>query len=164
MRKIAKITLALSVIALMFTNCKKTEVGPKGDTGAPGINGNANVKTQSFANHAWQYQAPIYYSILNYTAINQNVLDYGQVLVALETSANEYTQLPCTIIYSGYSTLVDYDYFNGGVRVYVSNTLNQQPNLPASNLKFKVTAISGSPLVKKAPDCRLVSHTIQTSN
>lgn len=155
---------SIAIIALVIisslTSCKKAEKGPKGDTGAAGSPGNANVKSKIFDNHAWIYTAPQYVSTCYFTDINQNVIDYGCVTVAMENGSNTWVPLPITIIYSNYTAIVDYEYFLGGIRINVANTLLQQPSLPPSNLKFKVTAIAGTPMVKPFP-VRYLSSEIQ---
>ena len=151
MKKSIKTLMALLVIAVLFTNCKKAEQGKKGDQGLPGNTGNANVKSKTVDSHTWVYTAPQYASTCYFPEITQNVIDYGCVTVAMENGSNTWVPLPITIIYSNYTAIVDYEYFLGGVRINIANTLLQQPSLPPNNLKFKRTSIAGTPMIKPLP-------------
>lgn len=148
------ITLCLIMCATL-TSCKKAEAGPKGDKGEAGSagingsNGNANVKTKTFTNLVWIYNTPVYETTIAMTEINQNIVDNGAVIIALENTPGHYLTLPLTLYYTGYQALVDYEYYAGGVKIYISNSQLVQPSVPSSSLKFKITAIAGSPFIKK---------------
>lgn len=140
---------------IAVAGCKKAETGPKGETGTAGTNGtngNANVKTRTFTNLTWTYNAPVYETTIAMAEITQDIVDNGAVIVAIETASGKYAAVPFTIYYSGYQALVDYEYYAGGLKIYIANSQLVQPNVPSSTLKFKITAIAGSPFIKKQPN------------
>lgn len=155
-KSITKIVMILSMIAL-FSNCKKAEMGPKGEAGAAGANGNANVKSKTYNNLTWTYVNPQMVTSINIPEITQDIVDNGSVIVAMETSSGKFAPLPISIYYTGYQALVDYEYFNGGIKIYITNTQLLEPANPSNTLKFKVTIMAGGSF-RKAP----VSKTIYT--
>ncbi len=156
-KSITKFAMILSMIAL-FSNCKKAEMGPKGETGAAGpqgVTGNANVKSKTYNNLTWAYAAPQMVTSINIPEITQDIVDNGAVIVAMETSGGKFSPLPISIYYTGYQALVDYEYFNGGVKIYIANTELQEPANPGNTLKFKVTIMAGGSF-RKAPVSKII--------
>lgn len=134
--------------ATLFTNCAKTgPQGEKGDTGAAGAAGNANVKSSTSGNLLWTYNAlnARYEAVINNTAITQDIVNNGAVLVAAETSNGNWSQMPfSTMANASVALFFDYDYFVNGVRVSIQNTDYDNSLSPVNTLRFKVTVMAGT--------------------
>lgn len=121
------------------TSCKKE--GPQGPAGK---DGNANVHGQVFTVSNWSYSAPSYYSDISYSAITQDIINTGAVLVYLSNGSGGYSQLPLTYYpSSAYSRTFETVSYPGGVRIYVTDSDLTQPVTPGTS-SFKVVAISSS--------------------
>ena len=103
MKKITTfITLTAAFICafgILFTSCKKEEIqGPKGDPGANGIGGNANVvSTSTFIvnTSSWvaDSAAECYKITLSFPVLTQSVVDKGGVKVYRQTGT-VWSELP----------------------------------------------------------------------
>ncbi len=153
--KTKNLIIALFAIASMLTtSCKKAEQGPKGDAGAPGTNGNANVKTTTVTVQPNQF----YYTGGNimanadifWTTITQDIVSNGSVQAYMLTATNTWAPMPITIYNSGYQTLFDYSYTLNKVSISIAfsnlNTISvTQP------ITFKIVATAGTMVGKPAP-------------
>jgi hypothetical protein len=146
--------IAICLIAGGFlTNCKKAEAGPKGDTGPAGPTGtvgpagNANVKSNTFTNITWTFNSTTknFEAIISYSAITQEIVNTGAVMMYMETSSNYYSQLPTSFMFDASTILFfEFEHYNGGVKVYVHNSNLDNSIAPQSTIKFKIVAVAGS--------------------
>lgn len=148
MKKSTKIIMLFAIVGTLFTNCKKTEVGPKGEPGTPG---NANVKStiitvqpSNFYYTGNGIQANV---DINYASITQDIVDKGAVMVYIYTASNTWAALPATFFNTNYQTLYDYTYTASKVTVSVSFS-NLAPIIVNQPITFKIVAIAGSNYIK----------------
>lgn len=124
-----------------------TKEGPIGPAGA---DGNANVVSSSFSSSNWVFGSPNWSLVLVYSAITQEIIDNGAVLVYLK-NGQSYLQLPLTIYpTANYSTSLEVASFVGGVKIFWTDSDLVQPNNPG-NREFKVVAIAATGLAQN-PD------------
>jgi len=130
--------------ATTFSNCEKVTV--TGPAGKDGIDGNANVVSSSITSGSWSFVSPSWSQSFTYSAITQDILDNGAVLVYVASGVNYY-QLPYTFYpTSSYSRTYNYVHYLGGLKVYVTDSdLN---TTEPGTLKFKVVVIEASGLMK----------------
>ena len=142
--KIIKLVTIVFLIAMTFSNCEKVTVtGPAGEDGK---DGNANVVSSSITSGSWSFVSPSWSQSFSYSAITQDILDNGAVLVYVASGVNYY-QLPYTFYpTSSYSRTYNYVHYLGGLKVYVTDSdLNTSE---PGTLKFKVVVIEASGLMK----------------
>lgn len=84
------LTIALMLSSTAFFSCKK-EAGPKGDPGAPGIDGNANVTQISFAAKTIATNGQI---ILTLNGITKAIAEKSMILSYGKASNGLWYQLP----------------------------------------------------------------------
>ena len=130
--------------ATTFSNCEKVTVtGPAGEDGK---DGNANVVSSSITSGSWSFVSPSWSQSFTYSAITQDILDNGAVLVYVASGVNYY-QLPYTFYpTSSYSRTYNYVHYLGGLKVYVTDSDLNTPE--PGTLKFKVVVIEASGLMK----------------
>jgi hypothetical protein len=130
--------------AMTFSNCEKVTVtGPAGEDGK---DGNANVVSSSITSGSWSFLSPSWSQSFSYSAITQDILDNGAVLVYVASGVNYY-QLPYTFYpTSSYSRTYNYVHYLGGLKVYVTDSDLNTPE--PGTLKFKVVVIEASGLIK----------------
>ena len=130
--------------ATTFSNCEKVTVtGPAGEDGK---DGNANVVSSSITSGSWSFVSPSWSQSFTYSAITQDILDNGAVLVYVASGVNYY-QLPYTFYpTSSYSRTYNYVHYLGGLKVFVtdSDLITTEPG----TLEFKVVVIEASFLMK----------------
>ncbi len=134
----------LIAVATTFSNCEKVTVtGPAGEDGK---DGNANVVSSSITSGSWSFVSPSWSQSFTYSAITQDILDNGAVLVYVASGVNYY-QLPYTFYpTSSYSRTYNYVHYLGGLKVYVTDSDLNTPE--PGTLKFKVVVIEASGLMK----------------
>jgi hypothetical protein len=144
--KIIKLVTICFLIAgaMTFSNCEKVTVtGPAGEDGK---DGNANVVSSSITSGSWSFVSPSWSQSFSYSAITQDILDNGAVLVYVASGVNYY-QLPYTFYpTSSYSRTYNYVHYLGGLKVYVTDSDLNTPE--PGTLKFKVVVIEASGLMK----------------
>ena len=130
--------------ATTFSNCEKVTVtGPAGEDGK---DGNANVVSSSITSGSWSFVSPSWSQSFTYSAITQDILNNGAVLVYVASGVNYY-QLPYTFYpTSSYSRTYNYVHYLGGLKVYVTDSDLNTPE--PGTLKFKVVVIEASGLMK----------------
>ena len=130
--------------ATTFSNCEKVTVtGPAGEDGK---DGNANVVSSSITSGSWSFVSPSWSQSFTYSAITQDILDNGAVLVYVASGVNYY-QLPYTFYpTSSYSRTYNYVHYLGGLKVYVTDSDLNTPQ--PGTLEFKVVVIEASFLMK----------------
>jgi len=145
LNKVLNKSVIYLLATLILTNCAKT--GPQGEKGEAGKDGNANVRSSLSANLLWTYNTTTarYETLINNTAITQEILDRGTVMVAAETSVGNWLQMPFSIA-SGpnLSLYFNYEYFLNGVRLSIQNSNYDNSLSPVNTLRFKVTVMSGT--------------------
>ena len=144
MKIIKLVTIGLLIAgATTFSNCEK---GEDGKDGIDGIDGNANVVSSSITSGSWSFVSPSWSQSFTYSAITQDILDNGAVLVYVASGANYY-QLPYTFYpSSSYSRTYNYVHYLGGLKVYVTDSDLNTPQ--PGTLEFKVVVIEASFLMK----------------
>ena len=121
------------------------EQGPKGDKGDPGQPGNANVQSQVFEVTSWSVIGtsgnPGVHTAaqITYSAITQEIVDKGLVMVYYQSSTNTWQSLPFTRFATTFRYTVDYDYTVGKVTLRRYDDDFLPASLPGS---YKVIAAS----------------------
>lgn len=155
---ISKIFSTTMIVGLLVfsTSCKKGDTGPAGAAGTAGTNGNANVVSSSITTSAWTYVSPSWEMAFTYSAITQDILDNGAVLVYAKQGSNYY-QLPYTFYpASTYSRTYTFVQYLGGMKVFVTDSDLTQPVNPGS-LTYKVVVIAASQ-IKANPNVNLDNY------
>lgn len=134
-----QIIFLFSIALLTTAGCKK-----EGPAGPAGKDGNANVHGQVFTVNNWSYSSPSYHADMSFSAITQDIINTGAVLVYLSNGSGGYSQLPLTYYPSpSYSRTFETVSYPGGVRIYITDSDLTAPTTPGS-YTFKVVAISSS--------------------
>ncbi len=147
-----KITQYLSIMALslLIYSC----VGPQGERGEDGLDGNANVGSAIYdvATSKWEGNYDGYKTTLIVPEITQDIYENGAVLVYMmknEGSANQsFNMLPYTWLNNSITEYMDYDAFVGSIDITLRWTDNGVNNTeaPGDPYAFKVIIIAGTPL------------------
>ncbi len=100
--------ICMTVLAISFlTSCR----GPQGPAGPAGHDGNANVASSTLTIHDYDWKWNCYYTdadgnergqhyvTIDYPAINNNVFNYGAVLVYMDVKGT-WSQVPLTYYYA----------------------------------------------------------------
>lgn len=143
--KILKSFGLLLTMMLLVTSCQ----GPQGE---PGRDGNANVQSATVETKAsdwvWDGEACNWYLDLEWNAIDLDMVDYGAVLVYMESPGDFYGwhQLPLTLYPNEqYSSTLETIYYDYGVTVFWTNSDLKQHQNPCdfynSNISFKIVLI-----------------------
>lgn len=134
--------ILLAALALIFNSCTKPE---KGETGAPGTPGNANVHSYLLNVNNWSYDNTnkYWYVTATSTALTADIVNYGQVNVFMGSSS-VWTQLPITTYpASTYSETVYFVYTLNTITFYVQDSDLTQPANPGA-ITFKMVVTSSS--------------------
>lgn len=125
--------MILSSILTTFSCTKEGKQGDPGPAGANGVNGNANVVSQTFDVYSWSWSSNNTW--LNATIITQSIVNSGSVSVFMETSpySGQWAAIPLNM--SGVQ--ISYAYEVNYVNVISSPQ-------PSSLERFKVVAIASS--------------------
>lgn len=139
------LTTCFLICAIFFQSC--IVEGEQGPQGPAGEDGNANVQSSSLTTSNWTYLSPDWYINFTYSAITQDILDNGAVLVYVKSGSN-YFQLPYTFYpNSSYSRSYTFKHYLGGLTVVVTDSdWLQSPN--PGLLTFKVVVIASSAIAK----------------
>lgn len=145
--KILKSFILFFVIVLFaVTSCQ----GPQGE---PGLNGNANVKSETVkttaADWVWDSDACNWYLDLEWNAIDYDMVDYGAVLVYMENPNDDFYawhQLPLTLYPNEqYSTTLETVFYDYGLTIFWTNSDLQQHENPCrfynTNIEFKIVLV-----------------------
>lgn len=147
-------TFTLFFVMSLFTmvSC----VGPKGEPGPPGHDGNANVESAIVETTApdwfWDENALNWFVDLEWDQIDLDMVDYGAVLVYMESPSNDFYgwhQLPLTLYPDeSYSSTIETVYYDYGLTLFWTNSDLQQYQNPCTlyntNLTFKVVLIDAN--------------------
>ncbi|TNF48866.1 MAG: hypothetical protein EP305_04290 [Bacteroidetes bacterium] len=151
------ILLLIPALLLGSISCKKSIYGCT-DSNALNHSNKANVDDGScyydniesdeiiINSWDWSYSNPMYYALINYPAITQEVVDQGAVLVYMETSTNYYSQLPVTFYPSSqWSTSVEVVHTLSQLQIiWTDSDLN---TLNPGSWKFKIVVIHNKSIV-----------------
>ncbi|MEN9962941.1 MAG: hypothetical protein RL582_36, partial [Bacteroidota bacterium] len=116
--------------------------GATGATGATGQPGPGSIKSFTITTSSWVNSDPAWIATLNVSAITQNVLSNGAVLVYIK-DGTDYFQLPLTIPEDTYFTTYQFRHDLGVVDVFVLDSDGLLPINPGTTT-FKVVVISGT--------------------
>ncbi len=133
---------------LSMTSCQ----GPKGEPGRPGKDGNANVQSGTVVVSArdwtWDSDACNWYLDLEWDQIDENMVDYGAVLVYMENPTEFYAwhQLPLTLYPTDqYSSTLETIHYDFALTIYWTNSDLQRHENPCdfynTDMEFKVVLI-----------------------
>lgn len=145
-KTITFITLTAAFICafgILFTACKKGEIqGPKGDPGANGIGGNANVvSTNTFIVHTslWvaDSAAECYKVTISFPTLTQSVVDKGGVKVYRQTGT-VWSELP--IATSDLFTQFGFDV--GNLYLNYINIEGGMPGTPPPTDRYRMVIVS----------------------
>jgi len=127
-------------LTVLVTSCQK------GDTGATGATGNANVTSSTFSVTPGQWSAITGGFVANQSV--SSITNAASDLVVIDyTSNGSYVALPLPNVYVT-SDLLTYIYKNGQVYIsYISTSGSVTVTAPTSTMTFKVTVIP--PAMKK---------------
>ena len=124
--------------------------GDDGEKGDPGINGNANVTTETFfvKTTVWDLSSNsnFYYCDVDpakITYITDDIVKNGFVKIFMSYNDSIWINMPYTDFYSGYSINYNYLYKADFVRLLIVAS-NGFVYLPADTLYFKIIAIAGT--------------------
>ncbi len=145
------LTLCMCLFMSVLVSCQ----GPKGEPGAPGRDGNANVRTETVKTTAydweWDENACNWYLDLDWDAIDYNMVDYGAVLVYMESPGEFYAwhQLPLTLYPNeDYSTTLETVFYDYALTIFWTNSDLKRHENPCefynTNLEFKVVLIDAT--------------------
>jgi len=141
--------LMIGVILLSLGACKKDKYQEVGDY--------PEMDSQTATIASWTYSAPSYYGDISNSAITQDVLDNGAVLVYLNASNNNWNQLPLTIYTSSsFSSTLQVSNSLGNVRIFWTDSDLTQPSTPPS-LTFKVVVLTPK-ILSENPDLDLNNY------
>lgn len=139
------VMVAVMLLSIGFTSCKK------GDTGEPGKDGNANVTSMTLSSPSWAWDASNYWRKSIWTGasiLTSDVASSGSVMLYQNTSG-VYVALPLAVNYTG--TVQEHDWFTystGIVNVYVENSDLSDPiaQIPSS-VTYKLVCIPKSGMI-----------------
>jgi len=157
------LSIAILVMALAFTGCKKVPVegakgeqGPAGTNGTNGKDGNANVVSGTVTVSTWTYSDPVYYANIPSQSITQSIINTGAVLVYAKLADNVWTQLPLTFYNDpSYSSTLEVITTLNLIQIVWTDSDLTDPGTPPP-LTFKIVVIASTGTL-------LASH-VDTSN
>lgn len=144
-------TIKIGIMALLImviSSCKKEVVGPQGEQGIQGEQGNANViGTNEFTLNSshWTQSGDQWYSGATTTAITQDIVNSGLVQVFIKYGS-EWWALPDQ---AGVNQ-TSFGYSNGSISILNQNTNGTTPPNPGTKT-FRVVIIS-SGMILSNPD------------
>ena len=126
--------LLIALLLLGAGACKKDKYQEVGDY--------PEMSTSTASISVWNYSSPSYYGDISVSAITQDVLDNGAVLVYVSGGNNNWNQLPLTFYTSAsYSSTLEVTNFVGMVRIIWTDSDLLQPTTPPT-LTFKVVVLT----------------------
>jgi len=135
--------LSILCIAAIFASCTKGDTGATGPAGANGANGVANISSYQYVISPgdWASNSNYWYYVdLSASAISNSNSDLVVVDVS-EYSTGDWFGLP-TSSFAVYGDGMEFDYYDGGVRVQYSSTNGSSSGTyPNITLYFKVSII-----------------------
>ena len=162
MKKLSLICMTVLAVAFMASCTKVGPQGPQGPQGPAGHDGNANVasSTLTIKSSDWQWvrfftdgdgnERGQYLVTVDFPAINNNVFNYGAVLVYMKVQGT-WSQVPLTYYYYSEDDAQVYFYeasievatlSDGGVRLFW--TESDMWNVCPDTHEFKIVAIEAS--------------------
>jgi hypothetical protein len=104
------------------------------------------VESSTFTITNWQSTGQGWYTQISYSAISQDIIDRGAVLVYTEVATGVYNQVPLTFYSnSSYSTTIEVSTFVGGFNLFWTDSDLIQPSNPGTQ-RAKVVVIPAGPL------------------
>ena len=127
-----KTLIAICVMAVTFTNCKKGDTGPAGKDGS---NGNANVQSVTLNANSWTWDNVdkwSYVTFSNVSILTNDVVNGGAVML-YEGSSGAYIALPYTIgigLSSNQTLVTNFSYATNSIFIWksLSDGANASPN------------------------------------
>jgi len=137
MKRISDVTVF--VLSLCFLIIVMSCEGPTGPAGADGIDGNANVKTETFRvySHEWGSDYPFYGVDKSSNILSKDIIDNGAALLYWEIGDGMWMALPLSTVYYG-------------VAENIVSVVTESSSLTQSTQIFKLVAIQGYQLAKSA--------------
>ncbi len=142
-RVITLIGALIFTLSFLFTACKKKEIqGPKGDPGANGIGGNANItSTNTFVINTGSWISDTVNQCLkvtlSFTALTQDVVDKGAVKVYKETGTT-WSELPLTTT----DLFMQFGFDIGNLYLNYINIEGGMPGAAPATARFRMVIIS----------------------
>ena len=104
------------------------------------------IQSDTFLIENWQSTGQRWYAEVSYSAITQDIIDWGAVLVYMQVSTGGYNQVPLTFYTnSSYSTTKEVSTFVSGVTLFWTDSDLIQPSNPGTQ-RAKVVVIPAGPL------------------
>lgn len=131
----------LTSCLFVTSSCNKEVAGPKGDTGAPGKDGNANVSGTgafSVSFNDWTASGPVWTTFLFYDKITNDIVTKGSVQVFVQID-NVWWGLP----YSEGDAYTNFGIELGKVKLSHGESHGGLPDKPAT-ANYRIVAISAS--------------------
>lgn len=134
-----------ALTVLLFGACSKPKDGAPG---AQGPQGNANVQSSIYTVTSWGYTAPEYYVNLTVSAITQDIINTGAVLVYQTTGAADvqlpYTWYPSASYSETWTPLITLS----NVKIVVTDSDLTQPANPGAGVQFKVVVMASRSMLQ----------------
>lgn len=149
MKIIKFLTIGLLIAGVTsLSSCKKE--GPIGPAGKDGIDGNANVTSNTFTVNSWNWTLSdyVYYADLSVPSITSSIANTGLVQVYMESTSSPgvWLNMPWTEWFSSYTSTYNFNHGTGSVRVFKADSDLQAPSNPGLR-RFKVIAIESSGMI-----------------
>ncbi|MDP2386162.1 MAG: hypothetical protein Q8M29_07310 [Bacteroidota bacterium] len=163
MKTIIQIVIMLTLVILTNGCSKQGPIGPKGDEGKVGNNGNANVSSATFTMSSWFWSAPYYYADLSIPELTTTNANTAAVMVYFNTTGGTtWVALPYTQYHSPYNYYMGFNTGVGNVEVtwFYDSSLSSgsDPNaFYGTTIKCKVVVIPPA-IKKKHPDLDLTNY------
>jgi hypothetical protein len=104
--------LLLAISMVILSGCKK------GEDGAPGKDGSANVTAYTYSISSWDYTSPAYYKSLSIPELTSQNINTASVQVYLGTTSNTWRAIPFSQYNSGAADyLMGFETTIGSVKV-----------------------------------------------
>ncbi len=106
----------------------------------------AQVESNTFTISNWQSTGQQWFAEVSYSAITQDIINRGAVLVYMQVSSGAYNQVPLTFYTnSSYSTTIEVSTYVGGLTLFWTDSDLIQPGNPGTQ-RAKVVVIPAGPL------------------
>ncbi|MCB9335801.1 MAG: hypothetical protein H6586_06605 [Flavobacteriales bacterium] len=141
MNTIKSISYLILIISIALFSC--TKEGKQGETGPAGVNGNANVKSETFTIFPsnWQTSGNTIYVNRTTSLITTNIANSGAVLLYIQsTNSTAWQALPYT--FPGTNQIYRYWHSDGELQIQVYDS--QSTPYITSNRNFKLVTISST--------------------
>lgn len=153
-----KTIIAICAMALVFTNCKKTE---KGEPGTSGKDGNANVQsiTLTASASSWAWDNSNKWSTASWSGLsilNSNVVDNGAVMIYQNIGSSTYLALPQAVNLN--STIQNHVFFTYSLNTLIIFNENSDLSTPTPySATYKLVCIPPA-IIKSNPNINLNNY------